>query len=203
MGRTRPIACMRSPRRWLAVAVGARDAAKEAPQAGAGARLCLDRRPVRRLLPSRPRRPPRSRPIHGVGDRGARGHPLISAASTAPPIEDGAGAAAAEDEALKNDAYTATTYGDLEKMQRLVEGEGRSVGEPDSGGTTHSSGPCSTTVSPPCSTSSRLPSATALLSASQLLPRHPPRRRYVLPPLSKCDLNPFPSSPNRIAELPK
>ena len=118
--------------------MGARDAAKEAPQAGAGARLCLDRRPVRRLLPSRPRRPPRSRPTHGVGDRGARGHhhlhPLISAASTAPPIEDGAGAAAAEDEALKNDAYTATTYGDLEKMQRLVEGEGRSVREPDGGG---------------------------------------------------------------------
>jgi palmitoyltransferase len=59
-----------------------------------------------------------------------------AAASTAPPAVDGAGAeaAAAEDESLKNDVYTAAAYGDLEKLQRLVEGEGRPVREPDGGG---------------------------------------------------------------------
>ena len=40
----------------------------------------------------------------------------------------------AEDESLKNDVYTAAAYGDLEKLQRLVEGEGRPVTEPDGGG---------------------------------------------------------------------
>ncbi|KAG2607478.1 hypothetical protein PVAP13_4NG249400 [Panicum virgatum] len=60
--------------------------------------------------------------------------PLVAAASTAPPAEDGVGAAAPEDESLKNDVYTAAAYGDLEKLQRLVEGEGRPVREPDGGG---------------------------------------------------------------------
>lgn len=32
---------------------------------------------------------------------------------------------------LKNDVYTAAAYGDLEKLQRLVEAEGCSVAEPD------------------------------------------------------------------------
>lgn len=41
-----------------------------------------------------------------------------------PPIE----------ESLKNDVYTAAAYGDLEKLQRLVEKEGCSVTEPDGGG---------------------------------------------------------------------
>ena len=35
------------------------------------------------------------------------------------------------DESLKNDVYTAAAYGDLEKLQRLVESEGCSVSEPD------------------------------------------------------------------------
>ncbi|KAG0454509.1 hypothetical protein HPP92_023525 [Vanilla planifolia] len=41
--------------------------------------------------------------------------------------------AAAEEEALRNDVYTAAAYGDLEKLQRLVETEGCSVTEPDGG----------------------------------------------------------------------
>lgn len=43
----------------------------------------------------------------------------------------GAGGGASEEEALKNDVYTAAAYGDLEKLQRLVEVEGQSVVEPD------------------------------------------------------------------------
>ncbi|GJN38936.1 hypothetical protein PR202_gb28018 [Eleusine coracana subsp. coracana] len=58
---------------------------------------------------------------------------VAAVASTAPAAE-GAGAEAAEDESLKNDVYTAAAYGDLEKLQRLVEGEGRPVSEPDGGG---------------------------------------------------------------------
>ncbi|WOK95073.1 hypothetical protein Cni_G03780 [Canna indica] len=45
----------------------------------------------------------------------------------------GGGGAEGED-ALKNDVYTAAAYGDLEKLQRLVEAEGCSVSEPDGGG---------------------------------------------------------------------
>uniref|UniRef100_A0A0E0HU33 protein S-acyltransferase n=1 Tax=Oryza nivara TaxID=4536 RepID=A0A0E0HU33_ORYNI len=46
--------------------------------------------------------------------------------------EEGEGPApAAEDDSLKNDVYTAAAYGDLEKLQRLVEGEGHPVTEPD------------------------------------------------------------------------
>ncbi|KAL2500595.1 Protein S-acyltransferase 24 [Forsythia ovata] len=36
-----------------------------------------------------------------------------------------------EDESLRNDVYTAAAYGDMEKLQRLVESEGCSVSEPD------------------------------------------------------------------------
>jgi palmitoyltransferase len=43
----------------------------------------------------------------------------------------GAGQEGEEDEALKDDVYTGAAYGDLEKLQRLVEREGRSVTEPD------------------------------------------------------------------------
>ncbi|KAJ8768158.1 hypothetical protein K2173_021098 [Erythroxylum novogranatense] len=35
------------------------------------------------------------------------------------------------EESLRNDVYTAAAYGDLEKLQRLVESEGCSVSEPD------------------------------------------------------------------------
>ncbi|GKB81595.1 protein S-acyltransferase 24 [Tanacetum coccineum] len=37
-----------------------------------------------------------------------------------------------EEEVLKDDIYTAAAYGDLEKLQRLVESEGCSVSKPDS-----------------------------------------------------------------------
>lgn len=57
-------------------------------------------------------------------------------------VEDGGGArdreaaesggGGAGEEALRNDVYTAAAYGDLEKLQRLVEDEGGSVSEPDS-----------------------------------------------------------------------
>uniref|UniRef100_A0ACD5Z8H6 Uncharacterized protein n=1 Tax=Avena sativa TaxID=4498 RepID=A0ACD5Z8H6_AVESA len=48
-----------------------------------------------------------------------------------PPVAaaDGAG-----EEALKDDVYTAAAYGDLEKLQRLVEVEGLPVAEPDGSG---------------------------------------------------------------------
>ncbi|KAH6818470.1 Ankyrin repeat family protein with DHHC zinc finger domain-containing protein [Perilla frutescens var. frutescens] len=36
-----------------------------------------------------------------------------------------------EDESLRNDVYTAAAYGDMEKLQRLVETEGCSVSDPD------------------------------------------------------------------------
>jgi len=35
------------------------------------------------------------------------------------------------EESLRNDVYTAAAYGDLEKLQRLVEQEGCPVTEPD------------------------------------------------------------------------
>ena len=63
-----------------------------------------------------------------------------------------------EEEALKDDVSTGAAYGDLEKLHRLVEREGRSVAEPDAlggSGTTRCSGPRSTTASPPPSTFSR------------------------------------------------
>ena len=43
---------------------------------------------------------------------------------------EGSGIGAA-DESLRNDVYTAAAYGDMEKLQRLVEFEGCSVSEPD------------------------------------------------------------------------
>ena len=39
--------------------------------------------------------------------------------------------AAAEEAALKDDVFTAAAYGDLEKLQRLVEAEGRPVAGTD------------------------------------------------------------------------
>ncbi|KAL4340782.1 hypothetical protein GQ457_08G002750 [Hibiscus cannabinus] len=43
----------------------------------------------------------------------------------------GSDGVAGNDESLKNDVYTAAAYGDLEKLQRLVEHEGCSVSVPD------------------------------------------------------------------------
>uniref|UniRef100_A0A0E0LDY2 S-acyltransferase n=1 Tax=Oryza punctata TaxID=4537 RepID=A0A0E0LDY2_ORYPU len=61
--------------------------------------------------------------------------PVASAsASPSPAAADGeeeGPAPAAEDDSLKDDVYTAAAYGDLEKLQRLVEGEGRPVTDPD------------------------------------------------------------------------
>lgn len=51
-----------------------------------------------------------------------------------PPPSSTATSAATEEEALRNDVYTAAAYGDLEKLQRLVEAESCSVTEPDGGG---------------------------------------------------------------------
>ncbi|KAL6558422.1 Protein S-acyltransferase 24 [Orobanche minor] len=45
--------------------------------------------------------------------------------------EEVATPAVLEDESLRNDVYTAAAYGDMEKLQRLVESEGCSVSEPD------------------------------------------------------------------------
>ncbi|GER29297.1 S-acyltransferase [Striga asiatica] len=45
--------------------------------------------------------------------------------------EEATTAAVVEDESLRNDVYTAAAYGDMEKLQRLVEREGCSVSEPD------------------------------------------------------------------------
>ncbi|KAG9450252.1 hypothetical protein H6P81_010217 [Aristolochia fimbriata] len=45
--------------------------------------------------------------------------------------DQGASTANAGEEILRNDVYTAAAYGDLEKLQRLVECEGCSVSEPD------------------------------------------------------------------------
>ncbi|KAL3824546.1 hypothetical protein ACJIZ3_020575 [Penstemon smallii] len=45
--------------------------------------------------------------------------------------DGGTASAAVEDESLRNDVYTAAAYGDMEKLQRLVESEGCSVSEPD------------------------------------------------------------------------
>ncbi|KAG8367479.1 hypothetical protein BUALT_Bualt16G0076300 [Buddleja alternifolia] len=42
-----------------------------------------------------------------------------------------AAAEVVEDESLRSDVYSATAYGDMEKLQRLVESDGCSVSEPD------------------------------------------------------------------------
>nr|CAB3449097.1 unnamed protein product [Digitaria exilis] len=67
----------------------------------------------------------------------------VSTAAAATTIGVGAGPVVAtgagqegeeEEEALKDDVYTGAAYGDIEKLQRLVELEGRSVTEPDAHG---------------------------------------------------------------------
>lgn len=45
-------------------------------------------------------------------------------------VEEGGGVEG-DEIALRNDVYTAASYGDLEKLQILVESEGCSVSEPD------------------------------------------------------------------------
>ena len=41
---------------------------------------------------------------------------------------------AEEDRSLKDDIYTASAYGDIDKLRRLVETEGHSVSTPDASG---------------------------------------------------------------------
>lgn len=45
--------------------------------------------------------------------------------------EASAVAVVVEEESLRNDVYTAAAYGNMEKLQRLVESEGCSISEPD------------------------------------------------------------------------
>ncbi|GAB2300273.1 Protein S-acyltransferase 24 [Dionaea muscipula] len=54
-----------------------------------------------------------------------------STSSVASGGEGGGGIGGVNEESLKDDVYTAAAYGDMEKLQRLVESEGCSVSEPD------------------------------------------------------------------------
>ncbi|KAK3001722.1 hypothetical protein RJ639_021780 [Escallonia herrerae] len=60
--------------------------------------------------------------------------PIDGDSSSAAAASGGEVAEAVVGESLKNDVYTAAAYGDLEKLQRLVESEGCSVSEPDGQG---------------------------------------------------------------------
>ncbi|KAK3007650.1 hypothetical protein RJ639_013884 [Escallonia herrerae] len=60
--------------------------------------------------------------------------PIDGDSSSAAAAAGGEVAEAVVGESLKNDVYTAAAYGDLEKLQRLVESEGCSVSEPDGQG---------------------------------------------------------------------
>lgn len=62
--------------------------------------------------------------IEVVDEVQSRDHEPSQTASASTANGDG-------DENLRNDVYTAAAYGDLEKLQRLVECEGCSVSEPD------------------------------------------------------------------------
>ncbi|GAB4832765.1 Protein S-acyltransferase 24 [Ancistrocladus abbreviatus] len=54
-----------------------------------------------------------------------------ASAPTSAVAGGGDGGIAINEEPLKDDVYTAAAYGDMEKLQRLVESEGCSVSEPD------------------------------------------------------------------------
>jgi palmitoyltransferase len=56
--------------------------------------------------------------------------PAATTGGAGPAVAEGAGQEG-EVEALKDDVYTGAAYGDLEKLHRLVEREGRSVTVPD------------------------------------------------------------------------
>ncbi|XP_062078214.1 protein S-acyltransferase 24 [Humulus lupulus] len=69
-----------------------------------------------------------------VVDDGVQSRDGESAALVANSAAPGAGSGDVNvngDDSLRNDVYTAAAYGDLEKLQRLVECEGSSVSEPD------------------------------------------------------------------------
>ncbi|XP_037458357.1 protein S-acyltransferase 24-like isoform X1 [Triticum dicoccoides] len=69
--------------------------------------------------------------IEVLEDTTAAASSAVAPAAAEAPLE---AAAAAAEEALKDDVYTAAAYGDLEKLQRLVEAEGRPVGGTDASG---------------------------------------------------------------------
>ncbi|XP_066317993.1 protein S-acyltransferase 24-like isoform X2 [Miscanthus floridulus] len=57
--------------------------------------------------------------------------PAATTGGAGPAVAEGAGQEEEEEEALKDDVYTGAAYGDLEKLHRLVERDGRSVTVPD------------------------------------------------------------------------
>ena len=64
--------------------------------------------------------------IEVVDEVQSRDHEPSQPASASASTANGEG-----EESLRNDVYTAAAYGDMEKLQRLVEREGCSVSEPD------------------------------------------------------------------------
>lgn len=65
--------------------------------------------------------------IEVVDEIGSRDAP----AETTEAASTSANGTVIEDDKLRNDVYTAAAYGDMEKLQRLVEIEGCSVSQPD------------------------------------------------------------------------
>ncbi|KAM6553279.1 hypothetical protein CsatB_014041 [Cannabis sativa] len=65
----------------------------------------------------------------GVQSRDGESSALV--VNSAAPGADSGDVNVSGDDSLRNDVYTAAAYGDLEKLQRLVECEGCSVSEPD------------------------------------------------------------------------
>uniref|UniRef100_A0A7N2L191 S-acyltransferase n=1 Tax=Quercus lobata TaxID=97700 RepID=A0A7N2L191_QUELO len=72
--------------------------------------------------------------IEVVEEVESRDQASSSASALALAADSGGGGVAngVGEDSLRNDVYTAAAYGDLEKLQRLVEEEGCSVSEPDS-----------------------------------------------------------------------
>jgi hypothetical protein len=97
-----------------------------------------NQRPVKRFYPPSSSSPtpilPMASEIEVLEDTTVSTSVAVVAFTAPAAAAEGAGAEVAEDESLKNDVYTAAAYGDLEKLQRLVEGEGRPVNGPDGGG---------------------------------------------------------------------
>ena len=72
--------------------------------------------------------------IEVVEEVESRDQASSSASALALAADSGSGGVAngVGEDSLRNDVYTAAAYGDMEKLQRLVEEEGCSVSEPDS-----------------------------------------------------------------------
>ena len=72
--------------------------------------------------------------IEVVEEVESRDQASSSASALALSADSGSGGVAngVGEDSLRNDVYTAAAYGDMEKLQRLVEEEGCSVSEPDS-----------------------------------------------------------------------